>query len=339
MTDTNIKSVDKKSDINFQGFISKLPISWQPYAILMRLDRPVGWWLLLLPAWWGILLGANGVQGLMLSDVRLFVVFFVGAIIMRGAGCIINDLWDRDLDKQVERTKNRPLASGQVSMFGAIAFLGYLLFTAFIILLMTSGITILLGVLSLILVGVYPFMKRITWWPQAFLGLTFNFGALMGWGAATHKLEWEAGFLYIAGFFWTLGYDTIYAHQDKDDDEIVGIKSTALLFGDRSKFWVSLFYMLVLVFLSVSFFLADAGIVSFVLLFLPAIHLMRQISDWDIDDAQNSLLIFQSNRDFGLFVLLAIAFVQIVPKVEELTGYNFPEAPIPHIDSLISVLQ
>jgi len=179
MNDTNIKT-----DINIQGWISNLPASWQPYAVLMRLDRPIGWWLLVLPAWWGIVLGANGVQGMMLSDIRLLVIFLIGAIIMRGAGCIINDLWDRDLDQQVERTKLRPLASGQISIVKAVVFLCYLLFCAFIILLMTSGITIALGVLSLIFVATYPLMKRITWWPQAFLGLTFNFGALMGWSAA-----------------------------------------------------------------------------------------------------------------------------------------------------------
>ena len=329
MNDANIKS-----DINITGWIANLPTSWQPYAVLMRLDRPIGWWLLLLPGWWGIVLGANGAQGMFLSDIRLMVIFFIGAVIMRGAGCIINDLWDRDLDKQVERTKLRPLASGQVSMVGAISFLAYLLFTAFIILLMTSGITILLGVLSLIFVAVYPLMKRITWWPQAFLGLTFNFGALMGWSAATHKLELEAWFLYAAGFFWTLGYDTIYAHQDKDDDEVVGIKSTALLFGDRSKFWVSLFYIMTIIFLSIAFIFADAGLVSFVLLIIPVIHLVRQISDWDIYDADNSLLIFKSNRNFGLLVLLAIVFVQIIPKMEEVTGYKLPDISIPDVSLL-----
>ena len=229
------------TDIKTEGWISKMPQSWQPYAVLMRLDRPIGWWLLLLPGWWGIMLGANGVTGMYNADWRLMILFLIGAIIMRGAGCIINDLWDRDLDQQVERTKMRPLASGQISMLNAIMFLFFMLFTAFIILLQTSAITIFLGVLSLFFVATYPLMKRITWWPQAFLGLTFNFGALMGWGAATHHLGWEPFVLYAAGFFWTLGYDTVYAHQDKEDDQIVGIKSTAILFGERSKFWVGLY--------------------------------------------------------------------------------------------------
>ncbi len=330
---------DIKTDININGWIARLPSRWQSYAILMRLDRPIGWWLLLLPGWWGIVLGANGAQGMVSSDIRLMVIFFVGAVIMRGAGCIINDLWDRNLDKQVERTKTRPLASGQVSVLGAVIFLSYLLFTAFIILLMTSGVTILLGFLSLIFVATYPLMKRITWWPQAFLGLTFNFGALMGWSAATHYLSIEAFFLYAAGFFWTLGYDTIYAHQDKEDDEIVGIKSTALLFGSRSKFWVGFFYMATITLLAVSLIVAQAGLVSMVLLLLPAIHLFRQLADWEMDDPENSLLVFKSNRNFGLLVLIAIIFAQIIPKLEEVIGFDIPDISIPHIGFLVSVLQ
>ena len=334
MNDTNIKS-----DIDIDGWISRLPQRWQAYAILMRLDRPIGWWLLLLPSLWGIVLGANGAQGIVLSDLRLMLLFFIGAVLMRGAGCIINDLWDRDLDKQVERTKNRPLASEQISMVEAIVFLSYLLFTSFIILLMTSGITILLGALSLVFVASYPLMKRITWWPQAFLGITFNFGALMGWSAATHYINLEAFTLYAAAFFWTLGYDTIYAHQDKDDDEVIGIKSTALLFGSRSKFWVSLFYVMTIILLSTSFVMAEAGLVSFVLLFLPAIHFLNQIRDWDIDDSHSSLWTFKSNRNAGLLVLVSIASVQLLPKIEEITGFNIPDMSIPHIGSLISALQ
>lgn len=332
------------TDIKTQGWISRLPERLQPYAILMRLDRPIGWWLLLLPGWWGIMMGSNGLIGIyewgeISSDVRLFILFFFGAIIMRGAGCIINDLWDRDLDKQVARTKTRPLASGQISIVSAIAFLSYLLFTAFIILLMTSSVTIKLGILSLFFVAAYPFMKRITWWPQAFLGLTFNFGALMGWSATTNRLELEAVVLYAAGFFWTLGYDTIYAHQDKDDDEIVGIKSTALLFGDRSKFFVRLFYLICIILIACSLLLADAGLISLLLLIIPGVHLLRQVSDWDIHDPQNSLDVFKSNRNFGLWVLLSISFMQMIPWVEKISGFKIPEISIPHISSLISALQ
>lgn len=295
------------TDINTESWISRLPERWQPYAVLMRLDRPIGWWLLVLPAWWGIVLGANGVQGMVGSDFRLMITFLFGAIIMRGAGCVINDLWDRELDKQVERTKNRPLASGAISVIEASIFLFFLLFFGFIILLMTSGVAIKLGFLVMILVVAYPVMKRITWWPQAFLGITFNFGALMGWGAATHDLRWEAFALYAAAFFWTLGYDTVYAHQDKKDDALVGIKSTALLFGSRSPAWVSLFYGLSFVLLMGTAVIAQAGVITYALLIIPFFHLMGQIKNWDPDDPENSLLVFKSNRNTGLLILLAFA--------------------------------
>jgi 4-hydroxybenzoate polyprenyltransferase len=329
MSDTDIKPY---TDIQAKGWISRLPQSWQPYAVLMRLDRPIGWWLLLLPGWWGIMLGANGVTGMYTADWRLMVLFLVGAIIMRGAGCIINDLWDRDLDKQVERTKMRPLASGQVSVFHALAFLFSLLFTAFIILLQTSWVTIGLGMLSMVFVATYPLMKRITWWPQAFLGLTFNFGALMGWGAATHHLGWEPFILYAAGFFWTMGYDTVYAHQDKADDQLVGIKSTALLFGDRSKIWVGLFYFIAMVLITLASVLAGSGLISLALLVLPALHLWGQIRDWDLNDQTNSLLVFKSNRNFGLLVLFSFAFSDVLINLDHLYKY-LEEAgmTIPHI--------
>lgn len=295
------------TDINTESWISKLPEQAQPYAILMRLDRPIGWWLLLLPSWWGIMLGANGVQGMYGSDWILIMLFFMGAIVMRGAGCVINDIWDRKLDAQVERTKTRPLASGSISVVEASAFLFFLLFLGFIILLQTSFITICLGFLSMIFVATYPFMKRITWWPQAFLGLTFNFGALMGWAAATHQLRWEAVFLYAAAFFWTLGYDTIYAHQDKEDDARIGIKSTARLFGEKSKNWVSVFYSLTFVLLIITAIIAEAGLVTYGLLFLPFLHLIHQVRHWDLNDPESALSIFKSNRNMGLLVLLAFA--------------------------------
>ena len=313
------------TDINSEGWVSRLPEDWQPYALLMRLDRPVGWWLLWLPGLWGIMLGANGVQGMYASDVRLMIYFFLGAVMMRGAGCIVNDILDRDLDKQVERTAKRPLAAGVINIAQAVILLACLLFTSFIILLQTSGITIILGILSLVLIGLYPLMKRITWWPQAFLGITFNFGALMGWSAATHDLRLEAVALYVGAFFWTLGYDTIYAHQDKEDDEIVGIKSTARLFGTRSKFWVSIFYLLSLIFIVLACLIAGTGLVTLALLILPAIHFMRQLSYWDMYDPESSLEIFQSNKIFGLLVLFSFAFAEI------LTLKIFEGLPIPHI--------
>lgn len=327
MSDTNIKPY---TDIDAHGWITRLPKKWQPYAILMRLDRPIGWWLLLLPGWWGIVLGSNGVSNMYFHDWLLIVLFLVGAIIMRGAGCVINDLWDRDLDKKVERTKNRPLASGQISLLNAGIFLFFTLFTAFIILLQTSAVTIGLGILSLVFISTYPLMKRITWWPQAFLGITFNFGALMGWGAATHYLSLEPLMLYIAGFFWTLGYDTVYAHQDKKDDALVGIKSTALLFGSRSKLWVGIFYSLTMIFILLASFLAGAGVISVALLIFPAFHLFRQLQDWEIDDPANSLTIFKSNRNFGLLVLVSFAVMDSVPKLDQLM-MHMPNITIPDL--------
>jgi len=293
------------TDIKTEGFISQLPYSWQPYAILMRLDRPIGWWLLLLPGWWAITLSAGGVSGMNGHSWFLMALFFIGAVIMRGAGCTINDLWDRNLDKQVERTRNRPIASGAVSVPQALAFLFALLFTGLIILLQTSAVTIGLGFLSMIFVAAYPYMKRITWWPQAFLGITFNFGVLMGWGAVAHSLEPPVFTLYLGAFFWTLGYDTIYAHQDKEDDQIVGIKSTALLFGARSKKWVSGFYAAAWVLMTLSVYLTSQSLIAAAFMLPAAAHLVWQIMRWESDDQPSSLKTFKSNRDFGLLVLLA----------------------------------
>jgi 4-hydroxybenzoate polyprenyltransferase len=321
------------TDINTESWISKLPERWQPYAVLMRLDRPIGWWLLVLPAWWGIILGANGVQGMMRSDFFLMITFLVGAIVMRGAGCVINDLWDRELDKQVERTKDRPLASGAISLVEGIIFLFFLLFLGFIILLQTSFTTIGLGFLAMIFVATYPLMKRITWWPQAFLGITFNFGALMGWAAATHDLRFEALMLYAAAFFWTLGYDTIYAHQDKKDDELVGIKSTALLFGERSPSWVRTFYTATFVLLMGTAVIAEAGFVTYVLLLIPFFHFMGQVKNWDPNDPENSLLIFKSNRNAGLLVLLAFTSHSVLSAF----GLQIPDI-MPMISELLSAI-
>lgn len=297
------------TDIKMESWIFKLPLRLQPYAVLMRLDRPVGWWLLLLPGWWGILMATGGVRGFDPHDLGLFVLFFLGAVIMRGAGCVINDVWDRDLDKQVTRTKTRPIASGKISVRQALLFMLLLLIMGFCILLLMPRLTIILGVLSLFLVISYPLMKRITWWPQAFLGLTFNFGALMGYSAVTGDISFSVLCLYLAGIFWTLGYDTIYAHQDKEDDAMIGIKSTALLFGTRSKIWVSGFYLSSIFFLTFALWFASAGLLSFLLLCAPMAHFYYQIKKWDMDCPESSLYIFKSNYYFGLLVLLPLAAI------------------------------
>ena len=280
-----------------------MPERWHPYACLMRIDRPVGIWLLLLPGLWSICLAADGLRHMTLQHCYYIFLFTVGAVIMRGAGCVINDLWDRDLDKKVARTQNRPLASAAVLPLHALVFLGLLLLIGLVILLQFNAATRILGVLTLPLIILYPLMKRITWWPQAFLGLTFNFGALMGWSAVTGGMALPALLLYAGGIFWTLGYDTVYAHQDREDDALAGIKSTALKFGAHSKIWVGGFY-------AAGFVLLCAGIIlqngfSFVsaLLVLPALHLAWQIRTWNPADHASALSIFKSNTLFGLLVL------------------------------------
>lgn len=294
------------TDIKTEGIISYLPKAWRPYLLLMRLDRPIGWWLLLLPGWWSITLASGGIDGMGGHHWYIMALFFIGAVLMRGAGCIVNDIWDKDLDAKVERTRMRPIASGVVKIYQAYAFLFFILFTGLIILLQMPWITFGLGALSLIFIAAYPYMKRITWWPQAFLGITFNFGALMGWSAVTGHLSLTPLLIYAACFFWTLGYDTIYAHQDRKDDALVGIKSTALLFGKRSKLYVGIFYALTVALLIAAMMNAGAGHISLLLMTLPAIHFMRQIMDWRINSPASALKIFQSNRNVGLLVFIAM---------------------------------
>ena len=296
----------KHTDIKPDQWTQKLPAGIRPYAVLARIDRPIGIWLLLLPGWWAIMLAAGGAWVMNARDWGIFALFGLGAVIMRAAGCIINDLWDRGLDVQVERTRARPLASGEISPQRAFVFLGVLLCGGLLILLQMNFITILLGILSLPLIVLYPLMKRWTWWPQAFLGLTFNFGALMGWSAITGSVGLPALFLYMGGIFWTLGYDTVYAHQDKEDDALAGIKSTALKFGDASKKYVTGFYAASWVFIALSALMAG-GILSAVFLLPAGAHLLMQIQKWNVNDPASSLQIFKSNRSFGLLVLAGLA--------------------------------
>ncbi|MEZ5814560.1 MAG: 4-hydroxybenzoate octaprenyltransferase [Alphaproteobacteria bacterium] len=294
------------TDLQKRHWIEQLPQRFHPYVYLARLDRPIGVWLLLLPGWWGLMLASSQLSGLSFRIFFLFVLFALGAVVMRAAGCVINDLWDRRLDAQVERTCMRPLASGTVSVVQAIVFLAVLLCTGFCILILMNGVTILLGLLSLPLIAIYPFMKRITFWPQAVLGLVFNFGALMGWSAVMGGLSMQALFLYVGACFWTLGYDTVYAHQDKEDDALIGVKSTALKFGVDSKKWVSGFYAGMLVCLALAFALSSVNLLALPGLALVAAHLFWQIGRWDIDDPASCLKVFRSNRDLGLLVLAVI---------------------------------
>ncbi len=296
------------SDINLSRIVfRKTPETWHPYIKLTRIDRPIGIWLLLMPCLWSIVLASGGVADLTLHTVKLLALFTAGAILMRTAGCIVNDLWDIKLDAAVERTRTRPLASGEISVTRALQVLAVLLGLSFLILITLPFAAILLGVLSLVLVAVYPGMKRVTWWPQLFLGLTFNWGALMGWAAVTGSLARPALLLYVSGIFWTLCYDTIYAHQDKEDDALVGIKSTARLFGKNSKYYVGVFFALSLAFLLKAKYAAAPDLRPLPLVLLPALHAVWQVRVWDMDDPQSCLKIFKANQVYGLLVLLMLA--------------------------------
>ncbi len=286
-------------------WIDRLPAALRPYAVLARWDRPIGTWLLLFPCWWGAALAPGW------PDLGLLALFALGAIAMRGAGCTINDLADRDIDARVERTRNRPLASGALSPADALAFLVIQLAVGLVVLLNLNPAAIALGFLAMPLVIAYPFMKRITFWPQAFLGITFNWGALIGWTAATGQLSAPALLLYAAGFFWTLGYDTIYAHQDKEDDALVGVKSSALALGRRTPEFVALFYGAMVALLASAGVLAGMRAGFFLMLVPVVLHLGWQVLGLRIDEPADCLRRFRSNRDLGLLVFLAILAGQI----------------------------
>mgnify|MGYP001565275883 CR=1 FL=1 len=303
MTDNTIRHTDIKSD----GWIGRyLPEKLHPYVYLARLDRPIGIWLLLLPGWWAIILASGGARSLNFYDIKLLILFAIGAVVMRAAGCVVNDLWDRKLDALVERTMARPLAAGTVGVKQAFLFLFLLLLAGLWVLLqIPSLVTVLLGILALPMIALYPLMKRLTWWPQLFLGMIFNFGALMGWSAVSGVVDLPSVVLYLGAIFWTLGYDTIYAHQDKEDDMRIGIKSTALKLGVHSKKWLAGFYAAAWLLILGAFIIAQAGILSVLVLLAAAAHFYWQINRLDINDPQSALDIFRSNRDLGLIILAA----------------------------------
>jgi len=296
------------TDIVSDGWIDRRMPEWsRPYLKLARLDRPTGIWLLLLPCWWAIALASPTAA----TGIGMTVLFTVGAIVMRGAGCTVNDIIDRKIDAQVERTKGRPLPSGQVSLFAALVFLGLELLLGLLVLIQLNMLTVILGVASLVLVGVYPLMKRLTWWPQAFLGLTFNWGAIMGWSAVTGHVGLGAILLYAAGFCWTLVYDTIYAHQDTRDDATAGVKSTARWFGRFSRFWLLGFAVAMLALLELAGDVAGLGPVFQYALILVAAHLAWLVLLWKIDDPRDCLNRFKANRWTGLLVVLALVLGRI----------------------------
>jgi 4-hydroxybenzoate polyprenyltransferase len=277
------------------------PVLARPYLRLARLDRPIGSWLLLLPCWWSIGLAAIYAR-IQIPNLWHVGLFFVGAFAMRGAGCTWNDIVDRDLDSRVERTRSRPIPSGQVTVRQAVVFLVGLALIGLFVLLQFNLFAIWTGIASLVIVAIYPFMKRLTYWPQIVLGLAFSWGALMGWAATFGRLDVPALWLYAGAISWVIGYDTIYAHQDREDDALVGVKSTALLFGDRTKPMLGVFYGLAVVLIGVSGIAAHAGM-SFALgLAAFAGHLAWQIWRLDINDPDLCLALFKSNRDAGLIL-------------------------------------
>jgi len=277
------------------------PKAVRPYMMLMRLDRPNGSWLLMMPCWWSITLAAENTW----PDLRLLVLFALGAFIMRGAGCVMNDIADRDFDGQVARTANRPIPSGLVSVRNAILFAGLLCLLGLAILVQLNLFAIGIGILSLVTVLIYPYMKRFTYWPQLFLGIAINWGALLGWAAVRGELGLVPGLLYLGGIFWTLGYDTMYGHQDKEDDIRVGIKSAALRLGDATPAWMVFFYVTAVVLIGAAGWFAGLNAYFYPALLAASLHLVWQVVTLDIHNPKNCLQRFSSNRDFGILVFLA----------------------------------
>jgi 4-hydroxybenzoate polyprenyltransferase len=295
------------------------PAPARPYLRLSRADRPIGTWLLLLPCLWGVFLAAaSGGAGLGLHELWLVAGATIGAFLMRGAGCTWNDITDRDIDAAVGRTRSRPIPSGQVSPPQALAWLVGQSVVAFGILLTFNLNAILLGIASLAPVAIYPFAKRFTWWPQVFLGIAFNWGALLLWTAQSGSLGWPAGLLYAGGIAWTLFYDTIYAHQDREDDALIGVKSTARLFAENTRTWLRGFLVATVSLLGLAAVLAlgQASILALVLA-LAGIwgmgwHMVWQLQRLDIDDADTCLRLFRSNRDAGAIPALFFALAALV---------------------------
>ncbi|MDH3229085.1 MAG: 4-hydroxybenzoate octaprenyltransferase [Alphaproteobacteria bacterium] len=292
------------SDIPSAGWVDRLaPAQLRPWMRLARLDRPIGTWLLLLPCWWSVALATAARPEPGWPNPWLLLLFAVGASVMRGAGCTWNDITDREYDGKVARTANRPIPSGQVSVRGAVVFMALLMLTGLAVLLSFNLYAVAVGVASLLLVFPYPFMKRITWWPQAWLGLTFNWGALVGWAAVAGSLAAAPLLLYAAGFFWTLGYDTIYAHQDKEDDALIGVKSSARRLGARTRPFLWLFYGVTVLLLAASGAAAGIAWPFYIGLAAAAAQLAWQVAAVDTDSPRDCLAKFKSNKWFGLVLL------------------------------------
>ena len=295
------------------NWVDSFAPAWsRPYLRLARLDRPIGSWLLLIPCWWS--LGLASVRASEPVNVWHVVLFFIGAFAMRGAGCTWNDIVDRNLDAMVERTRSRPIPSGQVSVAGAAVFLVAQALIGLAVLLQFNTFTVYVGLASLGVVAIYPFMKRVTYWPQIVLGLAFSWGALMGWPATFGRLDWPALILYAGSIAWVIGYDTIYAHQDREDDALIGIKSTALLFQENTKPMLAVFYTLAVASFVAAGWSAGAGLVFSIGLLAFAAHLSWQIKRLDIGNPDLCLKLFKSNRDAGLILFAALVLDALVAR-------------------------
>jgi 4-hydroxybenzoate polyprenyltransferase len=299
----------KPADALTLALVERAPKGVQPFLRLMRLDRPIGTWLLFWPCVFGLVLGAIASERPFTGwhDLYLLVLFAVGAVVMRGAGCTYNDIVDRDIDASVARTRGRPIPSGAVTVRQAWLFLAAQLAAGLAILIQLNWFAIEIGAASLVLVAAYPFMKRITWWPQAWLGLTFNWGALLGFAAQTGTLDAADAMLYAGLFFWTLGYDTIYALQDKEDDALIGVKSTALLFGAHARDWVLGFYTVAFALILAAGYADHAGWPFTFVMLAAGAHLIWQVHTLEVDKPERCLSLFRANRDTG--ALIAAAFL------------------------------
>jgi 4-hydroxybenzoate polyprenyltransferase len=287
------------------NWVDALAPPWtRPYLRLARLDRPIGSWLLLMPCWWSV--GIAGMHADHFPSLWHIALFFIGAFAMRGAGCTWNDLVDRNLDGLVERTRSRPIPSRQVTIAQATTFMLLQALVGLAVLLQFNRFTVMTGFASLLVVVIYPFMKRITYWPQIVLGLAFSWGALMGWPAEFGRLDWPAIVLYAGSICWVIGYDTIYAHQDREDDLLIGIKSTALLFRENTTPMLAAFYAAAVALIATAGFMAGGGLVFFVGLVTFAAHRAGKIKRLDVDDPAHLLKLFRSNRDAGLILFAAM---------------------------------
>lgn len=300
----SLGNVVKTADAVTGSWVYKsAPASMRPWLKLARMDRPAGTWLLLWPCLWSILLASDVLS---YNTVQLGILFGIGALVMRGAGCTYNDIIDRDFDDKVDRTASRPIPAGEISIRQAWLFLAGQCSVGLIVLLQLNITAIYLGIGSLALVAAYPFMKRITWWPQAWLGLTFNWGALMGYAAVAGEVSAASLVLYAGCMFWTLGYDTIYAHQDKEDDALIGVKSSARKLGDQTRLALAIFYGIFIIALLVVAGLESSSSILYIGVCIALGHLVWQVTKLRIDDAEACLQIFRSNTHFGWIIFIAL---------------------------------